>query len=157
MELVGFLSHDRVSACLAVLVWAMILGMFVVHPKLTMHRLGHRVFVGNGGVLTGGTDVTTTQPLVTVGDGVLMGQEPTVIEACFAAGLQVIADLTQMGAFTPARAEIAMRAAFDRSDSPTAPDELPSVADAVITSLAYLAEQIVWLRMEVEQDQLNAA
>lgn len=128
-----------------VIIWAFILGIFVVHPKATIYQLGHGVHVGNGGILTGGTDVPTMQPLVTAGDTVLMGEQPTPFEACFGAGLQVISFFNLVEP-DPSLAVTAMRTAFDVPASSTAPGAQLTLTDAVIMALTCLAQHIVRLQ-----------
>lgn len=126
--------------------------MFMAHPKLCMDLLGHEIGVGCAGVLTGCTDVPTMQPLVTVGDTVLMGEQPSALEACFGAGLEAISFYNLVEP-DPSLAVTAMRAAFNMPGSPGA--QL-SKADAVVMALACLAQHYVRLRNAFAEDRQQA-
>lgn len=150
-----FKGGDGLYVCLCVLIWAIILGLFMAHPQLSAELLGHEVNVGTAGILTGGTDVPTMQPLVTVGDSVLMGEQPTPLEACFGAGLRVISffNLVQPD---PSMAVTAMRAAFKLPANPPAPGARPTVRDALIMSLTCLAQHFVRLRNAFAEERKKA-
>jgi len=88
---VQFEGADKLLACLPVVIWAFILGIFMVHTKLLMQLLGHHIFVGVSGILTGGTGATVIEPLVTAAGAVIMGGPRTRFDTFFGVAQLVIA------------------------------------------------------------------
>jgi len=110
------------------------------------------IFVGVSGILTGGTDATVIEPLVTAAGAVIMGGGPvSYFDTCFGVGQMVIA-MNGWQDMPPTAIVEVMRGVYGLPASQPSQDGAPNKTDAVMVAMTCLAQYAVKLVDELRDD-----